>query len=96
MSNITNNFEPGSVTMNAGSSMNGDVHIGNVYNGQAEPQADATLNDSSGVGRGKAHQEGVLYVGWQTVQHRFVQLRQGPVQLDGKRRALRKAVAHIR
>ena len=50
MSNITNNFEPGSVTMNAGSSMNGDVHIGNVYNGQAEPQADATLNDSSGVG----------------------------------------------
>lgn len=46
MSNITNNFEPGSVTMNAGSSMNGDVHIGNVYNGQAEPQADATLNDS--------------------------------------------------
>lgn len=49
MSNITNNFEPGSVTMNAGSSMNGDVHIGNVYNGQAEPQADATLNDSSGV-----------------------------------------------
>ena len=27
MSNITNNFEPGSVTMNAGSSMNGDVRM---------------------------------------------------------------------
>ena len=34
MSNITNNFAEGSVTMLSGSSMNGDIHIDNVYNGQ--------------------------------------------------------------
>ena len=48
MSNITNNFEPGSVTMNAGSSMNGDVHIGNVYNGKADVKTEE--KDSLSIG----------------------------------------------
>lgn len=48
MSNITNNFEPGSVTMNAGSSMNGDVHIGNVYNGKADVKMEE--KDSLSIG----------------------------------------------
>ena len=38
MSNITNNFAEGSVTMLSGSSMNGDIHIDNVYNGQIGSQ----------------------------------------------------------
>ena len=46
MSNITNNFAEGSVTMQAGSSMNGDIHIDNVYNGQTGSQP----NDNAGGG----------------------------------------------
>lgn len=38
MSNITNNYEPGSCVFEAGSSQNGDVHItGPIYQGGAVP-----------------------------------------------------------
>ena len=46
MSNITNNFAEGSVTMLSGSSMNGDIHIDNVYNGQIGSQPND--NDEGG------------------------------------------------
>lgn len=36
MSSIVNNFAENSVTMNAGSTMNGDVHIENVNQGKDE------------------------------------------------------------
>ena len=39
MSNITNNYEPGSCVFEAGSSQNGDVHItGPIYQGGAVPE----------------------------------------------------------
>ena len=43
MSNITNNYEPGSCVFEAGSSQNGDVHItAPIYQGGAKPVGDAT------------------------------------------------------
>lgn len=42
MSNITNNYEPGSCVFEAGSSQNGDVHItAPIYQGGAKPVGDA-------------------------------------------------------
>ena len=50
MSNITNNYEPGSCVFEAGSSQNGDVHItAPIYQGGAKLEADKTVNDSFSV-----------------------------------------------
>lgn len=46
MSSIVNNFAENSVTMNAGSTMNGDVHIENVNQGKDEGSTTETTNDS--------------------------------------------------
>ena len=51
MSNITNNYEPGSCVFEAGSSQNGDVHItAPIYQGGAKPTSEETVNDSFSVG----------------------------------------------
>lgn len=51
MSNITNNYEPGSCVFEAGSSQNGDVHItAPIYQGGAKPATEETVNDSFTVG----------------------------------------------
>lgn len=51
MSNITNNYEPGSCVFEAGSSQNGDVHItAPIYQGGAKPETKETVNDSFSVG----------------------------------------------
>lgn len=51
MSNITNNYEPGSCVFEAGSSQNGDVHItAPIYQGGAKPATEETVNDSFSVG----------------------------------------------
>lgn len=46
MSSIVNNFAENSVTMNAGSTMNGDVHIENVNQGKEEESSTENTNDS--------------------------------------------------
>lgn len=46
MSSIVNNFAENSVTMNAGSTMNGDVHIENVNQGKDEGSTTENTNDS--------------------------------------------------
>lgn len=51
MSNITNNYEPGSCVFEAGSSQNGDVHItAPIYQGGAKPTSEETVNDSFSIG----------------------------------------------
>lgn len=45
MSSIVNNFAENSVTMNAGSTMNGDVHIENVNQGKDEGNTTENMND---------------------------------------------------
>lgn len=45
MSNITNNYEPGSCVFEAGSSQNGDVHISApIYQGGAKPSGGTAKN----------------------------------------------------
>lgn len=46
MSSIVNNFAENSVMMNAGSTMNGDVHIENVNQGKDEGSTTENTNDS--------------------------------------------------
>lgn len=50
MANITNNYEPGSCTFQAGSSQNGDVTItGPIYQGETKPK-EQTPNNPSDIG----------------------------------------------
>ena len=98
MSSIVNNFAENSVTMNAGSTMNGDVHIENVNQGKDEGNTAETTNDSEQkqlksplrLSRKKGTKIDFIRVmnAWSPVQHRLVRLQQRPVEFDVKQCSL--------